>query len=53
MDCNYLEFRNQARTVDSSLSLQTCHKNIKGIRSKTEELINSLETDNINPHVLC
>jgi hypothetical protein len=53
IDCNYLEFRNQERNVDSCNSLQTFHKNNMALRSKPDELINSLETDNINPHVLC
>jgi len=51
--CKYLEFRNQDRTVDSSNSLQIFHQNSRGLRSKTDELVNSLETDNINPHILC
>ena len=29
------------------------HQNIRGLRGKSDELIHSLETDNINPHVLC
>ena len=52
-DCNYIEFRNQERTVDSSNLLQNFHQNIRWLRSKTNDLINSLETDNINTHVLC
>ena len=53
IDCNYLVFRTRDRTVDSSNSLQIFHKNIRGLRSEAEEQLNSLETDNINPHVLC
>ena len=53
INCNYLQFRNQDNTVGSSTSLQIFHQNIRGLRSKNDELINSLETDNINPHVLC
>ena len=34
MDCNYLEFRNRARTVDSSHSLQICHQNIRGTKKQ-------------------
>ena len=52
MDCKYLEFKNHDRTVYSSNSLHTFHQNIRGLRSKTDKLINSLEIDNINPHVL-
>jgi len=51
-NCNYLQFRNQDRTVGSSTSIQIFHKNIRQIRTKNDELINSLETDNINPYVL-
>ena len=51
-DCSYQEFINQDRIVDSSNSLQTFHQDIMGLRSKTDELIQSLETDNSNIHVL-
>jgi hypothetical protein len=51
--CNYLEFRNQDRTVHSCNSLQIFHQNIRGLRSKTTECINSLQLDDINPQVLC
>jgi len=44
--------RNQDRTIDSFNSLQIFHQNIIELRSKTDELINYLETDNINPHAL-
>jgi len=53
IDSNYLEFRDQDRTVDSSNSQQIFHWNIRGLRSKTVECMNSLETENINPQVLC
>ena len=53
IDCNYLEFRTQDRTVDISNSLQIFHQNIRGLSSKTLECVNSLETDNINPQILC
>jgi hypothetical protein len=48
-----LGFREQDRTVDSSTSLHTFHQNIRGLRSKIDELVNSLEIDNINPHIPC
>jgi len=48
----YIEFRNQDRTVDSSNTLQIFQRNIRGLRTKTDELINSFETGIINPHVL-
>jgi exonuclease III len=48
-----LGFREQDRTVDSSTSLHIFHQNIRGLRSKIDELINSFEIDNINPHILC
>jgi hypothetical protein len=51
-NCNCLQFRNQDRTVVSATSLQIFHQNILQKRSKNDELINSLETDSINPHVL-
>jgi len=52
-DCNYLEFRNQERNIDSYNSPQIFHQNIWWLQSKTDELINYLEIYNINPHVLC
>jgi hypothetical protein len=51
-DWYYVEFRNQDRTVDSSNSLQKFQWNIRGLRSKNDEFINSFETGFINPHVL-
>jgi len=53
MDCNYIEFRNLNRMVDSSNSLQIFHQNIRGLRSKTVECMNSLGIDNIKCQVLC
>ena len=52
-DCRYQEFRNQDRIIDSSNTLQIFHQDIRGLRSKTDELIRSLEADNINPQVAC
>jgi hypothetical protein len=49
---NYLEFRNQDRTVESYNSLHIFYQNVRRPRSKTDELINSLELGNINPCVL-
>ena len=51
--CNYLDFRNQDTTIDSSNSLLVSNKNIRGLRNKTKELMNSLENDNISRHVQC
>jgi hypothetical protein len=51
-DCNFLGFREQGRTVDSSTYLHIFHQNIRGLRSKIYELVNSFEIDNINPHIL-
>ena len=53
IDCNYLGFRNHGRNIDSSTSPQIFHQNIRGLQSKTDELINYIEIYNINPHVLC
>jgi hypothetical protein len=53
VDCNYLEFRNQDGNVDSSNSMQIFYHDIRGQRSKTDELINSMQTDKINRHILC
>jgi hypothetical protein len=47
-----LGFREKDRTVASSTSLHIFHQNIRGLRSKIDELINSFEIDNINPHTL-
>jgi hypothetical protein len=52
-DWNYIEFRNQNRTVDSSNSLQIFQWNIRDLRSKTDKLINSFKAGTINPNVLC
>jgi len=52
IDCSYLLFRNQNRTVYYSYSLQTFHQNTRGLRNQNVELISSLEIDNIKPHVL-
>jgi hypothetical protein len=35
------------------LSSKIFHQNITGLSNKTDELINSLEIGNINPHVIC
>jgi len=43
-DCKYQELRNQDRTVDSSNSLQILQLNIRRLRSKTDELTNSMST---------
>jgi regulator of RNase E activity RraB len=29
------------------------HQNIRGLRNNSDELINALVLDNINPHILC
>ena len=52
IDCNYLGFRKQNRTVDSSNSPLIFHHNIRGLIIKTGSLINSLETNNISPDIL-
>jgi hypothetical protein len=51
-DDDDLQFKNQNRTVGSSTFLQIFNQNIRGLRSKNYKVINSLETDNINPCVL-
>jgi hypothetical protein len=48
-----LNFINYDKNVDLSNSLYIFHQNVRGLRSKSEELINSLVTDNINPHIPC
>jgi len=51
-NCNYLQFRNKYRTLGSSTLIQIFHQNIRHLRRKNDELINSLGTDNINPYIL-
>jgi hypothetical protein len=51
--CNYLEFRNQDKTVGSYNSQHIFPQNIRRPRSKTDILINSSELFNIIPCVLC
>ena len=51
IDCNYIQFRNQDRTADSSNSLEIIHQNIKGLRHNTDELI--FKERYIKTHVLC
>jgi hypothetical protein len=53
IDSNYLNFINHDKNVELSNSLYIFHQNVRGLRSKSEELIHSLDTDNINPHILC
>jgi hypothetical protein len=48
-----LNFTNHDKNVDLSNSLHIFHQNVRGLRSKSDELINSFEADNINPHILC
>ena len=52
----FLDFRqcNETRkNVELDNSVTILHQNIRGLRNKSEELINSFEVDKINPHVLC
>lgn len=39
--------------VELDNSVTILQQNIRGLRNKSEELINSFEVDKINPHVLC
>ena len=41
------------KNVELDNSLTILHQNIRVLRNKSEELINSFEIDKINPHVLC
>jgi hypothetical protein len=37
----------------TSNTINIFHQNIRGLRSKHDELLHSFEIDNINPHILC
>ena len=52
IDANYWNFINHDKNLDLSNSLNFFHQNIRGLRSKSEELILSFEMDNINSHIL-
>jgi hypothetical protein len=41
------------QNAESSNSINTFHQNIRGLRSKSDELIHFFEVDNINSHILC
>jgi hypothetical protein len=41
------------QNIDSSNSVNIFHQNIRGFRSKSDELIHSFEVDTISPHILC
>jgi len=53
IDGDYRNFINHDKNVDLSNSLYIFHQNIRGLRSKSDELILSFEIDNIHPHKLC
>jgi hypothetical protein len=48
-----VNFIDQDKNVDLSNSSHIFHQNVRGLRSKSDELIHSFEIDNINPHILC
>jgi hypothetical protein len=48
-----VSFIDRDTNVDLSNSLQIFHQNVRGLRSKSDELIHAFEIDNLNPHVLC
>jgi exonuclease III len=48
-----VNFIDQDKNVDLSNALHIFHQNVRGLRSKNDELIQSFEIDNINPHILC
>jgi hypothetical protein len=39
------------QNAESSNSINIFHQNIRGLRSKGDELIYSFEINNINPHI--
>jgi hypothetical protein len=41
------------QNAESSNSVNIFHQNIRGLRSKSDEIIHSFEIDNINPYILC
>jgi hypothetical protein len=54
----YVKFSNlnskgHGKIVDSLKSLSIFHHNIRGLRNKSNEFINSFVLDSINPHILC
>jgi hypothetical protein len=51
--CNYLVSKVHRENVDSLKSLSIFQQYIRGLRNKTDELINSFEIDVIYPHILC
>jgi len=51
--CNSLDFADRDKNMDLSNSLYIFHQNIRGLRSKSVELIHSFEIDNIKSHILC
>jgi hypothetical protein len=53
ISCNSLDFADRDKNVDISNSLCIFHQNIRGLRSKSVEVIRSFEKDNIKPHILC
>jgi hypothetical protein len=51
--CNYLGSKVHSKSVDSPITLNIFHQNIRGLRNKCDELIYSLEMDGIYLHILC
>jgi hypothetical protein len=52
-DTSCWNFINCDKNLDAFNSLHVFHQNIRGLRSKSEELILSFEMDNKDPHTVC
>jgi hypothetical protein len=44
---------NSCKNTDLGISLTVTHQNIRGLSNKNDELICSLTTNQINPHIIC
>jgi hypothetical protein len=51
--CNPAVFEIHGQNTVALISVNIFHQNIKGLRSKRDELPHSFKIDNINPHILC
>jgi hypothetical protein len=51
--CSNLNTKGHGKNAYSLNSLNIFHENIRGLRNKSDKLMNSSVVDSINPHILC
>jgi hypothetical protein len=53
VECNNPDSKGHRKSVDSLNSLNIFHQNIRELRSKCDELMNSFKIYGMYPHILC